>query len=172
MLRRAAIVAVFLGLGLPLNGQLQEKHRVDGNQVRMLTRTVVLFGRLEEELAGAMQRRDQPAISALLAEDFELLTAEIPNDPTPREEWLRKATTSYRLESYELRKMSVREHGEFALVSFILTQRASLNGIDRSGDYFTVDLWQGSGDEWKLVTRFAAKAPPLPDTPAQPTGKE
>jgi len=38
-----------------------------------------------------------------------------------------------------------------AVVSLLLTQKATDEGRDRSGDFYLVDIWKKSGDQWQII---------------------
>jgi hypothetical protein len=53
---------------------------------------------------------------------------------------------------YAARKLS----DNLAVVSWLLTQRASAEGRDRSGDFYEVDIWKRNGDRWQMVARYSS----------------
>ena len=40
-------------------------------------------------------------------------------------------------------------------MSLVLTQEASLGDRDRSGDFYVVDTWRNSGNDWQIIARYS-----------------
>ncbi len=117
------------------------------------TRTAVLFGGFERELADAVGRKDRDTLDRLLHDDFELRSSAHPGEPTPIDVWedtvLAAPPTSYRIS-----EVAVHEAGpEAALVSFVYEQEAKAPGP--SGRFVFVDLWLKDGAGWRLRVRHA-----------------
>ena len=91
----------------------------------------------------------------MLAPDFELRTAPTGGDITLRDEFLEAATSTYKIRSFAINRLTVRVLGNYAVVNFFYEQQANFSGQDLSGNFFIVDLWQNTGD-WKLVARYSA----------------
>jgi len=66
----------------------------------------------------------------------------------------------------------MRQFGETAVVSFFYEQRASFQGKDISGDFFIVDVWQETGNDWKIAARYCAGPDVTPNPAANPKTKE
>ena len=41
-------------------------------------------------------------------------------------------------------------------MSLLLTQKASRDGQDRSGDFYVVDVWQRRVGQWKAIARYSS----------------
>jgi ketosteroid isomerase-like protein len=137
------------------------------------TRQVNIFSALEKQLLTSAQKKDQSGLISLLAEDF---TIEMPDaDPAAGEDWVPQVMDKkYSLQSFVIRQMSVADLGNAAVVKFDRILHATLNGADKSGEFFVVDVWRKSGDSWKLANRYVtrvADAPPASEHP-RPSGKE
>ena len=118
------------------------------------TRTAVLFGGLERDVAAAVKSGDAAALDRLLLDDFELIAADHPGQPVPRDEW-QDAVLAARPQHFRIDSVSVREVGEdAALVTFAYEQQAKGKGV--SGRFTFVDLWLRQGDFWRLQSRNAA----------------
>jgi Domain of unknown function (DUF4440) len=136
------------------------------------TRQVNIFSALEKQLLTSAQKKDQAGLSSLLAEDF---TIEIPDaDPIAGEDWIGQVMDKkYSLQSFVIRQMSAADLGNAVVVKFDRILHATLNGTDKSGEFFVVDLWRKSGDSWKLANRYVTR---VADAPAsehpRPSGKQ
>ena len=138
------------------------------------TRQVTLFSGLELQLLKAVQKKDQPALQAMVTDDFEI---EMPNaDRTPGEDWMDQVMArDFTLKTFAIREVSVVELGDSAIVKFERRQDAVFKGGPAGGEYFVVDVWKKAGDTWKLAHRFVSKSASssvAPKGPARPTGKQ
>jgi ketosteroid isomerase-like protein len=61
-------------------------------------------------------------------------------------------------------KMSVRLLGNVAIVASIYSQRASLNGIDRGGEFFLTDVWEKRDGRWQVVARYSSRPEKLSES--------
>jgi uncharacterized protein DUF4440 len=137
------------------------------------TKQVTLFTGLERQMLQAIQKKDKAALEAMLTDDFVI---EMPDaDPLPGDEWLDSVTAAdFTLKSSIVRQMSAIDLGSAVLVKFDRVQEAALKGQPESGEFFVVDLWKKSGDNWKLAYRYVAKVsstPWMPKGDVKPTGK-
>jgi Domain of unknown function (DUF4440) len=138
----------------------------------MPTIEVDFFTRLEKQLMDAVVAQDRPALEPLLASDFELRTARTGGELTLRDEWLQDAISTYKLRSFRISRLTARPVGNSAVVNFFYEQEATFAGREISGDFFLVDIWQKTGNDWKLVARYSA-GPGVTSTPASnPKTKE
>lgn len=138
------------------------------------TRQVTIFTGLEKQMLLAVQKKDKPALQAMLTDDFEIAMPDA--DPLESDDWLDSVMASdFILKSFAVRQMSVVDLENAALVKFERVQQATYKGNAESGESFVVDLWKKSGDSWKLANRYVAKAGGISEnvkTPAKPSGKE
>jgi hypothetical protein len=42
-----------------------------------------------------------------------------------------------------------------AIVTMLITQKATFVGRDRSGDFYIVDVWKKTGDNWQMIARYS-----------------
>jgi hypothetical protein len=154
--------------------------------------------KLEQQLCDAILRKDGEALDRLLAPEFTLLVADVPQSSLPRTIWMdnvergkpgykdRKTmerlvssgftqrvsdaperslpralwgqpSGAYKIESIEQRHHAARKLAEdLAVVSLLLTQQATFEGRDRSGDFYVVDIWKKSGDGWQMIARYSS----------------
>ena len=139
---------------------------------RMPTLETDFFSKLEKRLGDAIVARDRVTLESLLANDFELRTSHSGGELTLRDDWLEAATTTYRMRTYRIRRLASRRFRETAVVSFFYEQQASFQGKDISGDFFTLDVWQNTGSDWKIATRYSSGPGVTPKPPANPRTKE
>jgi hypothetical protein len=143
-------------------------------QIITATKQVTLFTGLEKQMLQAIEKKDKPALEAMLMDDFQI---EMPNaDPLPGEDWLDSLMANdFSLKSFVIRQMSVADLGDYAIVKFDRIQQAIYKGQNDTGEFFVVDLWKKSGDSWKLANRYVAKVsaiPAMPKISPKPTGRE
>jgi hypothetical protein len=141
-LRLAAPLILLAGLAAPA---LQAHAGSETQRVPTVTRLVLLFSKLESELASAVQRGDAVAIDRMLADDFELRSGAMPGTPTPRAEWIRQ---SKRTAGGSIGQMAVHDYGAAAVVSYAWRPAPH-------HEVFVVDVWRKAGDAWKLSVRYA-----------------
>ena len=138
----------------------------------MPTLETAFFSKLEKRLGDAIVAKDRVALESLLANDFELRTARSIGELTLRDDWLEAATTTYRMRTYRMTRLAPRQFGETAVVSFLCEQQASFKGKDISGEFFVVDVWQKTGNDWRIAARYSAGPGVMPKSPANPKTKE
>jgi ketosteroid isomerase-like protein len=117
-------------------------------RIPTVSRLVQLFSRLEVEWMDAARRGDAADLDRLVAEDFEVRTAEAPGAPAPRAAWL---AASRGVAVPAPSEMAVRSVGDVAVVS------CRLGGKGGSGT-FVVDLWVQTRGDWKIVARYESPA--------------
>jgi hypothetical protein len=138
----------------------------------MPTIEVDFFTRLEKQLMDAVVAQDRSALEPLLASDFELRTARTGGELTLRDEWLQAAISTYKIRSFKITRLTVRPVGTSAIVNFFYEQQATFAGRDISGDFFLVDIWQKTGNDWKLLARYSAGPGVTLKPPSNPKTKE
>jgi len=122
----------------------------------MPTIEVDFFTRLERRLTDAVVAQDRSVLDSLLASDFELRTARAGGELTLRGEWLQAAISTYKIHSFQISRLTARPVGNSTVVNFFYEQQATFAGKDISGDFFLVDIWQKTGNDWKLLARYSA----------------
>jgi hypothetical protein len=137
------------------------------NQQVSMTRSMLIFFQLEQDLSNAVSNHDQAATDKFLSVDFELRPDSHPGEATTRAEWLAGgvARTGSRFE-----QLGVRDFGDVAIASFVMTTK---NGADSETRSYVVDAWKKQGEGWQLITRYQSKLPGAinPDEDRVPTGK-
>jgi Domain of unknown function (DUF4440) len=113
---------------------------------------------LEEELGQAALGgyKDTATMERVVGSEFTQRVSDAPQRSLSRAMWGQPSGT-YTIESLEQRYYAARKLAEdFAALSFLLTQKASREGQDRSGDFYVVDIWKKRGDRWQLIARYSS----------------
>jgi hypothetical protein len=134
-----------------------------------MTRSMLVFSDLEKSLAKAISKHDQAATDTLLSADFELRPGEHPGEPTTRSDWLADAASG---QLGDIEELSVHDHGDVAVASFVRTVAASDNPTNLIRSY-VIDVWKKQDNDWQLVTRYQSELPAVeaPTEDVAPTGK-
>ena len=113
---------------------------------------------LEEELSQAALGgfKDTATIERMVGGEFTQRVSDAPQRSLPRAMWGQPSAT-YKIESLDQRYYAARKlSDDFAALSFLLTQKASRDGQDRSGDFYVVDIWNKRSDRWQLIARYSS----------------
>lgn len=119
-----------------------------------VTRTIQMFGALENDWLDAVQRRDRDALKKIVSDDFELRNASAPGTPVPREESLGHALRVAPFQS-SIEQMAAHEYGDIVVVSFLWKLAVPKKGATPQ-KVFVVDTWKRHDGEWQVVTRYTA----------------
>jgi hypothetical protein len=114
--------------------------------------------KLEQELGEAAMHgfQDTETMARLIGPEFTQRVSDAPERSLPRSLW-GQAGSDYKIESYEERHHAARRlSDDLAVVSLLLTQKATFTGRDRSGDFYLVDIWKKRGDRWQLIARYSS----------------
>jgi hypothetical protein len=121
-------------------------------RIPTVTRLVLLFTQLENNLSRAIAANDKENASKLLMNNFEMRSGTEPGDPIPKAEWLQEALKQQNSEG-RIEQMSVHGYDNISVVSYLLKQtNAKPNSPP---DVFIVDVWTLSQGTWKLSVRYA-----------------
>jgi len=111
---------------------------------------------LEQQLSDAILSKDAEALDRLVAPEFTLRVADVPQSSLPRTMWMDNLKR-LKPEPREQRHHAARKLADdLAVVSLLLTQQATSAGHDRSGDFYVVDIWKKSGDAWQMIARYSS----------------
>lgn len=167
LVRRTTLAVVLSALTLAASAQSRLPPGVNGAGARRATatRSVSQYLDLERALAGALQARRREQVVSMLADDFEMRSAES-LDAVGAPEWL---TDQMRpgVPAMQVRDLAVREFDEVAVVSFFLD--SSGPGGPRSNLY-VIDVWRRA--EHKLAIRYLSRPINGLPAPARPRGRE
>lgn len=137
------------------------------NQQVSMTRPMLVFYQLEQDLAAAIAKHDQATTDRLLSGDFEFRPDTHAGEPTARTDWLADDAAG---SSGNIEQLGVRDFGVVAIVSFVMTATQGAGPAPRS---YVVDAWKKQGDNWQLITRYQSSLPAVSprDEDIAPTGK-
>jgi ketosteroid isomerase-like protein len=123
---------------------------------------------LERQWAHAMATGDLETLDAMVTRDFNLAIAAqgMPLQTTQREHWL-SVMPAYKIHEMTLDDIHANIYGDIAVVTLLWTQKASVQGKDRSGTFFITDIWRKTDDGWKIAERHSSR--PEPATAHRPT---
>ena len=92
----------------------------------------------------------------LVSPEFTQRVSDAPERSLPRALWGQPSDT-YKIESIGGRYHAARKLAEeLAVVSRLLSQQATFQGRDRSGDFYVVDIWKKSGDGWQMIACYSS----------------
>jgi hypothetical protein len=114
--------------------------------------------RLEHELGEAALHgfTDTKAMERLVGPEFTLRMSDAPEISVPRALWGQPSST-YKVESFEEKYHAARKLADdLAVVSLLLTQKATRDGRDRSGDFYVVDIWKKRVGQWQMIARYSS----------------
>jgi hypothetical protein len=115
--------------------------------------------KLEQELGEAAMHgfQDTETMARFIHPEFTQRVSDAPERSLPRSLWGQAGSDNYKIESFEERHHAARRlSDDLAVVSLLLTQKATFAGRDRSGDFYLVDIWKKSGDRWQLIARYSS----------------
>jgi hypothetical protein len=128
---------------------------------------VVLFTELERQVLTAATQGNRATLEALVADDFQLWTADDPTEPMDRTRWIAQLLSAGGPVG-AVRQMNVILKSDTAIVSFMLTRPPSAG--TGTTDRFLVDIWSQRADTWQLAARYACESPH--QGAITPSGKE
>jgi len=113
------------------------------------------FMELEVSWTEAIASQDISRIEPFLAPDFKLSIANIgkPIFHGPRDGWLERATSGYKISSFEFRDLVAQRYGEIVVVMASYYQDAQLGDPLRSGEFSITDVWVRIDDSWRVTWR-------------------
>jgi Domain of unknown function (DUF4440) len=112
---------------------------------------------LEQELGEAALHgfKDTKTMERLVAPEFTLRLSDAPQRSVPGSLWGQPSST-YRIESLEERYHAARKlTDDLSVVSLLATQKTTMGGRDRSGDFYLVDVWRKGSDRWQMIARYS-----------------
>ena len=121
-------------------------------QIPVVTRLVQLYSDYEQRLAEAINRKDNGEIDRLVANDFELRSANDIGIPVPRADWIAQSLKEPPA-SVSIEQMAVHDYGNIQIVSFVMKRAMATR---RELGIAVVDVWMQSGETSILKTRYAA----------------
>jgi ketosteroid isomerase-like protein len=124
------------------------------------------FTQLEKAWATAIKAQDRAALERTLAPEYTLTVAMTDGlQRVDRDRWLDNAVGPYVLHDYTFDEVVVRRYGDTAVVSSRYSQKATVNGRDRSGSFFLTDIWVHAGGQWRVSARYSSRLEARPPKP-------
>lgn len=122
---------------------------------------------LEHAWANAMQTRDLAKLDEMVTTDFFVTIAVegMPIRKTERAQWL-ASMPQYEIIEMTLSDFQVNVYDNVGVVNLIWTQRARVNGSERSGTFFITDIWRNTETGWRVAQRHSSR--PEPANAARP----
>ncbi len=116
---------------------------------------------LEREWAASIKRQDVAEMEHFLADDY-FLAIGVQGEKlqiVPRDTWL-ETLKVYETESFDIEDMHVHVYGDVAIVLMQATQKATVRGQDRSGNFVLTDVWRRQNASWRVVERHSSRPEP------------
>ena len=115
---------------------------------------------LEQQLGEAAMHMDTKVVERLVGPEYTLRMGDAPEQSVPRALWMDslrpQSAHRYKLESLEELSHAARKLTDnLAVVSVLLTQKATFAGRDRSGEFYVVDVWKKTRDNWQMIARYS-----------------
>ena len=116
---------------------------------------------LEQRLGEAATHMDTKVLERLVGDEYTLRVGDDPEESVPRAPWMDSLRPGnphpYKVESFHEQYHATRRLSDnLAVVSLLLTQKATTpDGRDRSGDFYLVDIWKKTGDNWQIIARYS-----------------
>lgn len=120
---------------------------------------------LEQQLIDAILGKDAEAMDRLVAPEFTLRVADVPQSSLPRTMWLDNLKR-LKPEPRDQRHHAARKLADdLAVVSLVETQKGTTDDRDFSGDFYIVDFWKRSSADWRIIARYSSPVGKPPDRP-------
>jgi ketosteroid isomerase-like protein len=121
---------------------------------------------LEKSFAASIKTQDTLQTKMFLADTYFLAYAVqgMPNiQIAPRQTWLTVLKDYYVTESFTIDDIKVNVYGNTAIAMLLFTQKATVRGQDRSGQFVLTDIWYKGNKGWLIAERHSSHpGPPLP----------
>jgi hypothetical protein len=120
---------------------------------------------LEQQLSDAIVRKDAEALDRLVAPEFTLRVADVPQSSLPRTMWMDNLKR-LKPEPREQRHHAARKLADdLAVVSLVQTQKGTTDDRDFRGDFYIIDFWKRSSGDWRIIARYSSPVGKAPDRP-------
>lgn len=112
----------------------------------------------EHSWTAAIAAHDLSALERIIAPEYRLIVGVSgkPLQVMSRERWL-GSIHLYQFESVAFEDVQTTAAGEIGIVTLLWTQKASVNGIDRSATFFITDLWRREQGVWRVFERHSSR---------------
>ncbi len=127
------------------------------------------LGELENRFGEAIVRRDAKVLDSIVATEYTLRIADIPQGSLPRRRWMANTLNGLVGESFEVRNVAARKLADnLAVVSSVLQTKGTMEGRDFSGNFYLVDFWKKIGGNWQIIARYSSPIGKPPERPKRP----
>lgn len=112
---------------------------------------------LEKSFAAAIKTRDTLQTKKFQSDSY-FLAYTVPGMPiqiVPRQGWL-NVLKDYITESYTIDDIKVNVYGNTAVAMLMFTQKATVRGQDRSGQFVLTDIWVKGDKGWLITERHSS----------------
>lgn len=116
---------------------------------------------LEKSFAVAIKTQDTLQTKKFQADSYFLaFTVQgMPIQIMPRQAWL-NLLKDYVTESYSIDDIKVNVYGKVAIAMMMFTQKATVRGQDRSGQFVLTDIWHKGKTGWLIIERHSTRPGP------------
>ena len=115
-----------------------------------------LLQRREQDFVDAIVRKDTNALDRIVAPEYALRIADVPQGSMPRAMWMANTLERLKAESAAITHCTSRKlAADLAATSLVFTQKGSMDGRDFSGVFYIVDLWRESAGNWQVIARYS-----------------
>jgi ketosteroid isomerase-like protein len=119
---------------------------------------------LEKSFAAAIKTQDTLQTKMFQADNYFLAytVQGMPIQIVPKQSWL-TLLKDYVTESFAIDDIKVNVYGNTAIAMLMFTQKATVRGQDRSGQFVLTDIWNKGNKGWLITERHSSRpGPPLP----------
>jgi len=116
---------------------------------------------LERSFAAAIKTQDTMQTKKFQADTYFLAYTVygMPIQIVPKQSWL-NLLNNYVTDSFSFDDIKVSVYGNVAIAMSMFTQKATVRGQDRSGQFVLTDIWQKGKKGWLLVERHSTRPGP------------
>ena len=120
---------------------------------------------LEKSFAAAIKTQDTVETKKFQTDTYFLAytVQGMPIQIVPRQAWLTLLKDSYVTESFTIDDIKVNVYDNTAVAMLMFTQKATVRGHDRSGQFVLTDIWHKGNKGWLIAERHSTRpGPPVP----------
>ena len=111
--------------------------------------------RAERDFWNAAAHNDAEALDRLVAPEFALRVADIPQGSLPRAIWMKNTVGGLKEQAFQIRYVAARRLGpDHAAVSHLTESKGTIEGRDQSCVCYALDLWTKRAGAWQIVARY------------------
>jgi hypothetical protein len=111
--------------------------------------------RQEENFASAIIRKDAEELERIVAPEFTLRVADIPQSNLPRAMWMRNTLGPLKAESYRITYSTARKLADdLAVVGELHESKGTIEGRNQGCVCYGVDFWKKRDSNWQIIARY------------------